>query len=188
MSAIFRDALLARRERFNALFAEARHYQPQLDGAAFGLVLIESVAPLVEATAAAVVAEPPKVEAAATATAEASASAVASAEPSASADASASAEAEAKPASALSADEIKALKKKAETAINRGDNKAAVEAATEALKADDTDALTYLYLGSAYMSTGKMKEAKQAFNDCADKAQKSPHYGECIQMGGKKSK
>ena len=53
MSAIFRDALLARRERYNALFAEARHYQPQLDGAAFGLVLIESVAPLVEATAAA---------------------------------------------------------------------------------------------------------------------------------------
>lgn len=53
MSAIFRNALLARRERYNALFAEARHYQPQLDGAAFGLVLIESVAPLVEAAAAA---------------------------------------------------------------------------------------------------------------------------------------
>ena len=53
MSAIFRDALLARRERFNALFAEARHYQPQLDGAAFGCVLIDSVAPLVEAAAAA---------------------------------------------------------------------------------------------------------------------------------------
>lgn len=51
MSAIFRDALLARRERYNALFAEARHYQPQLDGAAFGLVLIDSVAPLVEAVA-----------------------------------------------------------------------------------------------------------------------------------------
>ena len=51
MSAVFRDALLARRERYNALFAEARHYQPQLDGAAFGLVLIDSVAPLVEAVA-----------------------------------------------------------------------------------------------------------------------------------------
>ena len=51
MSAIFRDALLARRERYNALFAEARHYQPQLDGAAFGLVLIDAVAPLVEAVA-----------------------------------------------------------------------------------------------------------------------------------------
>ncbi len=53
MCAIFRDALLARRERYNALFAEARHYQPQLDGAAFGLVLLESVAPLVEAAAGA---------------------------------------------------------------------------------------------------------------------------------------
>ena len=51
MSAIFRDALLARRERYNAIFAEARHYQPQLDGDAFGLVLIDSVAPLVEAAA-----------------------------------------------------------------------------------------------------------------------------------------
>ena len=49
MSAIFRDALLARRERYNAIFAEARHYQPQLDRDAFGLVLIDSVAPLVEA-------------------------------------------------------------------------------------------------------------------------------------------
>jgi len=53
MSAIFRDVLLARRERYNAIFAEARHYQPQLDGAAFGLVLIDYVAPLVEAAAGA---------------------------------------------------------------------------------------------------------------------------------------
>lgn len=53
MSAVFKDALLARRDRYNALFAEARHYQPQLDGAAFGLLLIESVAPAVEAVAAA---------------------------------------------------------------------------------------------------------------------------------------
>jgi len=152
----------------------------------------EAAPPKVEETAVAAAPEPPKVEPVAAATAEPVASeiAVASADASASASATASAtvsaEAEVKPSGSLSPDELKALKKKAETSINRGDNKAAIEAALEALKGDQADALTYLYLGSAYMSTGKMKEAKQAFDDCAKNAKGSPHYGECIQMGGKK--
>ncbi len=53
MSAIFSAALRARRERYNTLFAEARHYQPQLDGPAFGALLRSTVGPLVEAAAAA---------------------------------------------------------------------------------------------------------------------------------------
>lgn len=52
MTTAFEHALLARRDRYNALFAEARHYQPQLDGAAFGLLLIDAVGPAVDAAVA----------------------------------------------------------------------------------------------------------------------------------------
>ncbi len=153
-------------------------------------VVEEPAAPA--ATQEATVAKPAEPAPAPVETAAAEPSATADATASASAEASASASAApaetATASSSLSADEIKALKKKAESAINRGDNKAAIDASIEALKADDTDALTYLYLGSAYMSIGKMKEAKEAFDTCANKAVGKPHYGECIQMGGRKAK
>ncbi len=45
----FQAALLGNRARFNAKFAEARHYQPKLDGDAFADLLHSLVAPIVEA-------------------------------------------------------------------------------------------------------------------------------------------
>ena len=53
------------------------------------------------------------------------------------------------------------------------------------LAADPTDALMHLYVGSAYMSMGKMKEAKEAFNDCVRQG-KGPSVAECQAFGGKK--
>lgn len=47
------SALAANRARFNAKFAEARHYKPALDGAAFADILRSLVAPIVEAVHAA---------------------------------------------------------------------------------------------------------------------------------------
>jgi hypothetical protein len=45
---IFSDALLANRSRFNAKFAEARHYHPKLNGEQFAELLRTLVAPIVE--------------------------------------------------------------------------------------------------------------------------------------------
>lgn len=49
MSASFKEALLAQRERVNAVFAQARHFRPDLDGNAFGRVLLDLVAPAADA-------------------------------------------------------------------------------------------------------------------------------------------
>jgi tetratricopeptide (TPR) repeat protein len=87
--------------------------------------------------------------------------------------------------STLTADELKELKKKAYALLNRGDNKGAIEAAQKALEADPSDGAMYLYIGTAYQSLGKMKEMKEAFNDCVRKG-KGPSVGECAMWGGKK--
>jgi hypothetical protein len=49
MSTVFASALAANRTRFNARFAEARHYKPALDSGAFADLLCTTVAPIVEA-------------------------------------------------------------------------------------------------------------------------------------------
>jgi hypothetical protein len=43
----------------------------------------------------------------------------------------------------------------------------------------------HLYIGSAYMSMGQMKEAKEAFNDCVRQG-KGGSVAECQAFGGKK--
>lgn len=47
----FTQALLTQRERYNAKFAEARHFRPTLDADAFGAVLREQCAPIANAVA-----------------------------------------------------------------------------------------------------------------------------------------
>ncbi len=123
--------------------------------------------------------------ASASAEASASASASASALASASASTSASAEAAPGPKKNVSPEELKEMRKKADRLANNGDNKGAIDAAKAVLEADPTDALMYLYIGSAYMSLGKMKEAKEAFNECVRNG-KGGHVGECAAFGGKK--
>ena len=54
-----------------------------------------------------------------------------------------------------------------------------------AISADPTDALSYLYLGSALQDTGKWKDGIEAYSDCVRNATKGPVY-ECRAMGGKK--
>jgi len=49
MSQIFSQLLLSNRARFNAKFAEARHYKPTLEGEVFAELLRTLVAPIVEA-------------------------------------------------------------------------------------------------------------------------------------------
>lgn len=53
MSTALETALLANRSRYNARFAEARHYQPRLDGDVFGRLLQSLAAPAAEAVAVA---------------------------------------------------------------------------------------------------------------------------------------
>ena len=80
--------------------------------------------------------------------------------------------------SAVSADELKDLKKKVTSAINRGATKETIELGTKALAADPEDALIYMYVGSSYMDQGKLAEAYDTFAACVEKA-KGPHVGEC---------
>jgi hypothetical protein len=89
------------------------------------------------------------------------------------------------PGTQLSAEELKALKAKATRAINSGNLKGAIEAASAAIAADPDDATMYLYLGAAYMDLGKMKEAREAFNDCVRKGKKG-NVAECYAFGGRK--
>ena len=83
------------------------------------------------------------------------------------------------------AEELKTLKAKATRAINSGNLKGAIDAASAAIAADPEDATMYLYLGAAYMDLGKMKEAREAFNDCVRKGKKG-NVAECYAFGGRK--
>lgn len=145
-------------------------------------------------TAAAVAAPAPSPEPVAAATAEPSASATesasaeASASASAEASASASASAEASAtvdAGSMTPEQKKELRRKVEVLANKGDNAGAIEAAKTYLAADPTDSYIHLHLGNAYMSMGKMKEAREAFNECVRKG-KGGYIHECARWGGKK--
>ncbi len=82
---------------------------------------------------------------------------------------------EAKPAPSGDA---KADKKAAQRAIDRGDNKGAVEAGERALEVDPTDAETWLIVGAAYQQMGQGAKARQAFSSCMSKSTHGPR-GEC---------
>jgi hypothetical protein len=90
---------------------------------------------------------------------------------------------EAKPA--LSSAEVAALKKEAESLLNRNKNKEAIEKAREAIAADPSDALPYLFLGTALQATGKWKDGIEAYCECVRNATKGP-VNECRAVGGHK--
>ncbi|WP_437688058.1 hypothetical protein [Sorangium sp. So ce176] len=95
------------------------------------------------------------------------------------------AEAEKAEAAAVSLEDAGKLKKEALSFLNRGRYKDAIEASRAAIAADPTDALPYLYLGSALQDTGKWKDGIAAYSDCVRNATKGPIH-ECRAMGGRK--
>jgi tetratricopeptide (TPR) repeat protein len=85
------------------------------------------------------------------------------------------------PAAAPSAEpssDPKADKKAAQQAIERGDNKTAVEMGERVLEADPSDAEVWLIVGAAYQAMGQNAKAHQAFASCVQKAKHGP-IGEC---------
>jgi hypothetical protein len=88
------------------------------------------------------------------------------------------------PAAVAPADAAK-LRKDTLSFLNRGKYKEAITSARGAIEADPTDAMAYLYLGSALQDTGKWKEGIAAYSDCVRNAKKGP-VNECIAMGGRK--
>jgi hypothetical protein len=88
-------------------------------------------------------------------------------------------------AAPLDADALKALKRDLERLLNTGKNQDAIEKARTIIAADPTDALPYLFLGSALQSSGKWQDGKEAYSECVRTATKGP-IGECRAMGGKK--
>ncbi|XXY54166.1 hypothetical protein WME91_23850 [Sorangium sp. So ce269] len=97
----------------------------------------------------------------------------------------AEAEKEKAEAPAASAEDASKLKKEALSFLNRGRYKDAIEVSRAAIAADPTDALPYLYLGSALQDTGKWKDGLAAYSDCVRNATKGPVH-ECRAMGGRK--
>ncbi|WP_437277366.1 hypothetical protein WME90_39955 [Sorangium sp. So ce375] len=95
------------------------------------------------------------------------------------------AEAEKAEAPAASPEDAGKLKKEALSFLNRGRYKDAIEASRAAIAVDPTDALPYLYLGSALQDTGKWKDGLAAYSDCVRNATKGPIH-ECRAMGGRK--
>ena len=77
------------------------------------------------------------------------------------------------------------LKKDALNYLNRGRYKEAIETARGAIAADPSDAMAYLYLGSALQDSGKWKDGIAAYSDCVRNAKKGPIH-ECAAMGGRK--
>jgi len=69
--------------------------------------------------------------------------------------------------------------------LNAGEVEDAVPMARAAVAADPSDALPYLYLGSALQELGKHKEAIEVYGDCVRNARKGRVW-ECRAMGGKK--
>ncbi|MEO5728891.1 MAG: hypothetical protein ABI134_00335, partial [Byssovorax sp.] len=81
--------------------------------------------------------------------------------------------------------DAKALTKEAEAFLNRGNRKDAIVKAREAIAADPSQAMPYLYLGSALQDSGKWKDGIEAYSECVRNATKGP-VNECKQMGGHK--
>jgi hypothetical protein len=78
-----------------------------------------------------------------------------------------------------------ALRKEAFALLNRGKMKDSIPVSQAAIAADPTDALPYLYLGSALQETGKWKAGIEAYSECVRNAKKGPIH-ECRAMGGHK--
>ncbi len=76
------------------------------------------------------------------------------------------------------------VRKEAYRALNRGKPKDAVRYSRAALAKDPSDAMLYLYLGSALQDLGKVKEARKIYSECVHKATKGPKQ-ECRMMGGR---
>jgi hypothetical protein len=72
----------------------------------------------------------------------------------------------------------KADKKAAQQAIERGDNKTAVEMGERVLAADPTDAEVWLIVGAAYQAMGQNGKAHEAFAECVKQGKRGP-IGEC---------
>ncbi len=81
--------------------------------------------------------------------------------------------------------DAKALTKEAEAFLNRGNRKEAIVKARDAIAADPSQAMPYLYLGSALQDSGKWKDGIEAYSECVRNATKGP-VNECKQMGGHK--
>lgn len=150
-----------------------------------------SVAPAVPKPAETVAPKPAETMAATAAPAAPSAAPSAdSAKPADSATADAqpapSGEPDAKPAEAAP-DPAKAaaLEKEALSLLNRGKRKEAIEKAREAIAADPSQAMPYLYLGSALQDSGRWKDGIEAYSECVRNATKGP-VNECRAMGGRK--
>jgi Flp pilus assembly protein TadD len=77
------------------------------------------------------------------------------------------------------------LKKETLSLLNRGKAKEAVELARRSIEADPTDAVTYLYLGTALQDSGHPREALEAYSECARHATRGP-VGDCRLLGGRK--
>jgi hypothetical protein len=138
-----------------------------------------------EATAKPAEAPPPAAEA--SAAPEASVAPEASAPPATEPAAAPTTEPSAKPQEEppKAAGDAAALTKEAYVLLNRGKRKEAIEAAKASIAADPSDALPYLYLGSALQETGKWKDGQDAYNECVRHATRGPVY-ECRAMGGRK--
>jgi len=78
-----------------------------------------------------------------------------------------------------------ALRKETESLLNRGKRVEAMAKAREAIAADPTHAMPYLYLGSALQDSGKWKDGIEAYSECVRNATKGP-VNECRAMGGHK--
>jgi DNA-binding response OmpR family regulator len=85
------------------------------------------------------------------------------------------------PASALSPAQIKELVGKALRSLEMGKYADSIAFAQQAIEGDPTDANPYLYWGTALMSTGKTKEAKEVFSRCVEMATRGPKH-ECRQF------
>jgi hypothetical protein len=85
------------------------------------------------------------------------------------------------PASALSPAQIKELVGKALRSLEMGKYADSIAFAQQAIEGDPTDANPYLYWGTALMSTGKTKEAKEVFSRCVEVATRGPKH-ECRQF------
>ena len=77
------------------------------------------------------------------------------------------------------------LRKQAESLLDRGRYREAIEVSREAIAADPTHALPYLYIGSALQSTGKWKDGIAAYSECVRNAKRGPVH-ECSALGGRK--
>lgn len=77
------------------------------------------------------------------------------------------------------------LRKQAESLLDRGRYREAIEVSRDAIAADPTHALPYLYIGSALQSTGKWKDGIAAYSECVRNAKRGPVH-ECSALGGRK--